>query len=85
MTDIPIDYIKLASIHVILGITKITNGWLLKLFTTLEHLEEKSKGKTTHKLRHVVKEAINKSNMYVEFLTTKFKARQLRTVPRGAF
>ena len=75
LADIPLDCIALATMHIILGITKKIYEWLLKLFTTLEHLEEqKNKGRTTYQFRQVVEEAIKNSNRYVEFLKSEFKA-----------
>ena len=40
LADSPLDCIALASMYIILGFTKIYE-WLLKLFTALQHLEEK--------------------------------------------
>jgi hypothetical protein len=46
LADIPLDVIAPATMHVILGITKKLYDWLIKLFATLERLEEqKNKGK----------------------------------------
>ena len=42
LADIPPDCIASATMHVILGVTKKIYEWLLKLFVTIEQLEEQS-------------------------------------------
>jgi len=73
LTDIPLDCITPATMHVILGLTKKIVDWILTLFTKLESLKEaKTKGVTTYHFRQRTAEAIEKVVEYEEFLLCEF-------------
>ena len=72
LADVPLDVVTLATMHVILGLTKKFYDWLVKMYTKLEALEEeKTIGRTTHQFRQLIVEARDNATEYCSFLTSE--------------